>query len=343
LKKQKVFKMRRLTKSLLENSIDAFALALSIINNPSVKYRIEAFSFLFCNAWELLIKAKLYEDRRKIFYRKERNKPKRSLSLDDCLRKVFTNPKDPIKENISFIADIRNNAIHFIIPFVPPDIMGLFQAGVINYAKKLNEWFNISISERIRPGMMALVYDFKPEDYSIKILKMKRKLPSESIKWIIEFQNRINKFKEGLEPDFLPSFHIPIEFTVALARNPQKADIILSPGDAGESKGIIITVPKDPSQTHPNRMKEVIEKVNNYFNGEIKLNQFDILAIRRVHNVEKRPEWFYKSKIKGHSPQYSDKFVNWIIEEIERDKNFIYKTRERYKKINKRRFVNARS
>jgi len=44
---------------LLESSFDAFVLGLGIINNPAVTYRLESFVVLLCNAWELLMKAKM--------------------------------------------------------------------------------------------------------------------------------------------------------------------------------------------------------------------------------------------------------------------------------------------
>jgi hypothetical protein len=65
--------MRRLTKSLIDSSIVAYILALETVNRPSVKYRMEAFCFLFCNAWELLMKAKLLHEGRNIFYKKRKN------------------------------------------------------------------------------------------------------------------------------------------------------------------------------------------------------------------------------------------------------------------------------
>ncbi|MFC2059608.1 DUF3644 domain-containing protein [Chloroflexota bacterium] len=51
--------MKRLTRNLRDSSIEAFILALETINRPSIRYRMEAFCILYCNAWELLIKAKL--------------------------------------------------------------------------------------------------------------------------------------------------------------------------------------------------------------------------------------------------------------------------------------------
>lgn len=43
---------------LLDNSIDAYILSLETINRLSL-YRIEAFAYLVCSAWELMLKAKI--------------------------------------------------------------------------------------------------------------------------------------------------------------------------------------------------------------------------------------------------------------------------------------------
>lgn len=42
---------------LLNSSIDAYILSLDTINRLSVRYRVENFAYLICNAWELLLKA----------------------------------------------------------------------------------------------------------------------------------------------------------------------------------------------------------------------------------------------------------------------------------------------
>ena len=79
---------------LLEKSIEAYIMALETINRLSIKYRVEAFTYFICNAWELLLKAKIIEDtndRRSIFYSMTEKPRPRSLALRDCLGKVFTN------------------------------------------------------------------------------------------------------------------------------------------------------------------------------------------------------------------------------------------------------------
>ena len=50
---------------LVDKSVEAYILALETINRISIQYRIETFCYLMCNAWELLLKAKIIEDTRK--------------------------------------------------------------------------------------------------------------------------------------------------------------------------------------------------------------------------------------------------------------------------------------
>lgn len=39
-----------LTEKLLDKSKEAFIMAIEIYNKPTIKYRIEGFSFFICNA-----------------------------------------------------------------------------------------------------------------------------------------------------------------------------------------------------------------------------------------------------------------------------------------------------
>ena len=48
-----------LEDKLLEKSKEAFIMAIEIYNKPTIKYRVEGFSFFICNAWELMLKAYL--------------------------------------------------------------------------------------------------------------------------------------------------------------------------------------------------------------------------------------------------------------------------------------------
>jgi len=324
----------RLERNLRESSIDAFILALEIINKLSISYRLESFVLLFCNAWELLLKAKLLREKKKIFYRKKKNQSRRSISLNDCLNRVFTSIDDPIRLNIEKIAELRNNAIHLVVPFVSADVMALFQAGVLNYTQKLNEWFGIEISKRVPLGMMSLVCEIDPSIHSFDSIIIKRSLPMEAIKWWKLFQesvrNTAQSFITGKE-----AFYIPITLKLALVKNPNKADIVLGSGTVGEN-ALILEVPKNPDITHPYRCKEVVQIVNQRLNSMKIITTHDVLCVRKVFKIdENNPNYYYKSKFA--SPQYSNTFIDWLIEQFGKDHAFFDKVRTKYKEIIQRK------
>lgn len=275
------------------------------------------------------MKAKLLDSGGKIFYPKKRKQPRRSFSLDDCLKKLFTSEDDPVRLNIERVHELRNNATHLVIPFIPRDIMGLFQAGVINFPRALQDWFSISLSERIPLGMMVLVYDFNPEQYSLESARMRRRMTVGTFRWLTNFQTRIQRDATSLG-NAQDRFCIPINYKVAITRNPRKADIVLSAGVTGQ-EAIIIERPRSPDATHPYRRKEVIELVNDKLQGSHKINQYDVDCVRKVFKIESNSEFYYKDKF---SPKrYSSGFVDWIVRRARRNPEFFSRTRRRVKWI----------
>jgi hypothetical protein len=323
--------MKRLVRNLKDNSIEAFILALETINRPTISYRAEAFCFFFCNSWELLMKAKLLNDGQKIYYPKKKNKPRRSISIEDCLNKVFTSDNHPVKINIKKIYDFRCEATHLVIPFVPSDIMGLFQAGVINYPKALREWFGINLSDRIPLGMMVLIYDFDPKQHSLEHAKITRKLPAETVNWLMEFQSDIRK-QAALFGETAQQYYVPIDLKLAIIKNPDKADIVLSSGVTGK-EAIIIEVPKDPNKTHPYRRKEVVLAINQRLGNQHSITNYDIVCINRVFDIKSKGEFYYLPKFYP-SPRYSDTYIDWIVSQATKNPNFFSQTRRKAQKEN---------
>jgi hypothetical protein len=86
----------------------------------------------------------------------------------------------------------------------------------------------------------------------------------------------------------------------------------------------------DPDLSHPYRQKEVIAEVNKRLDGARSVNAFDVLSVRRVHDIteETRPEFVHVPKF--GSPQYSDAFVDWLVEQDVRDPEFFTRAKQRY-------------
>jgi len=312
---------------LVEKSVDAYVLALETINRLSIKYRVESFTHLICNAWELLLKARIIDEaksREAIYYKNKLNEPKRTLSLRDAVSKVIANENDPVRRNLEKVAELRDDAMHFVISEVPRDVLLLFQACVINYHKKLNDWFGISISDRVSVGMMAIVYDLDPGSFDLSSAALQRRLGKDVAKYLTAVQGGIQKEFEALGKS--QEYSIGVEYKLALTKKPGDADIILNSGDSGKS-GAIVHVAKDSSISHPYRQKDLVVAVNAALGEKASINQHDIQSINKAHSVKKRAEWFYQGKVTGSPAQYSQTFMDWLLERFKQDADFFANSR----------------
>ena len=314
---------------LLNSSIDAYVLALETINRLSVRYRTETFAYLICNAWELLLKAKILDDtasRKSIFYPRVRGQRLRTLALRDCIKKVFPNEKDPIRRNLERIADLRDESVHLVISVIPRDIMGIFQACVLNYHNSLVNWFDVSLSDRVSVGMMTLVYDLSPEQLDLSSSLLRRRLGKDTASYLMELGAQIRQeFDEMGRP---PEFCVSIGYKLGIVKEGQQSDITLIAGDGADLVNIV-EVPKDPSRSHPYRRKEVCEALNQALAGSTQVNGYDVQCVVDVYGVKKRPEFYYKGTVPGSPTQYSRRFVDWLLGQYGKDSGFFSKAREK--------------
>ncbi len=84
----------------------------------------------------------------------------------------------------------------------------------------------------------------------------------------------------------------------------------------------------DPDATHPWRQKELIAEITAALPEEVRINQFDIQAIRHVFSIDSEARFFYKGKF--GSAQYSPEFRDWILSEFRADNEFFANTREEF-------------
>jgi len=316
-----------LQKRLLDRSIEAYILSLETINRLAITYRVETFTYLICNAWELLLKTKITHDAgnsRAIYHPRKRGQPLRSFSLRKCLQEVFPNEDDPIRRNIEFVAELRDEATHLVIKQVSREVLGLFQACVLNYHRQLQTWFGIALSERVTVGMMTIVYDLGPEQFDLDNATFRRELGRDTAQYLSGFQARLRE--ELALHGQSAELAIDIRYHLVLTKKPGDADIVLTAGDTG---GVthVIEVPKDASKTHPYRRKELVVEVNAKLDGAMRVNPYDIQCVMQVHNITKRAEFYFKSDIKGAPVQYSPEFVNWLVNQYHKDAAFFQKMR----------------
>ena len=82
-------------QKLWKKSIESFLMAIEAYNKPTIHYRVEGFSLFICNAWELLLKARMIDTfgENSIYYKDNPNRT--PLPLKIAFQKYSLNQKAP--------------------------------------------------------------------------------------------------------------------------------------------------------------------------------------------------------------------------------------------------------
>lgn len=87
-----------------------------------------------------------------------------------------------------------------------------------------------------------------------------------------------------------------------------------------------------PDQTHPFRQSQLLPELNKRLGSGWALNPYDLLSVRRVFgiNATSRPDFVYQPRWPNSSPQYSEEFVDWLMEQAKDDPQFFEKARAKF-------------
>src|SRR4051794_4900387 len=81
--------------------------------------------------------------------------------------------------------------------------------------------------------------------------------------------------------------------------------------------------------THPYRQKELIAEVNGRLPEERAINAYEFQAVRRTNDID--PDFVHRPRFGTN--QYSQAFVDWLVERIDRDPQFIQRARVEYQTL----------
>lgn len=78
---------------------------------------------------------------------------------------------------------------------------------------------------------------------------------------------------------------------------------------------------------YPHRQKELLKNLAEHLGPNV-VSSYDLLCVRRVHGTDANPTFAYKGQ---WSPrQYSDAFMEWLLDQHSKDPKFFHKTRAVY-------------
>lgn len=307
-------------------------MAIEIYNKPTIKYRVEGFSLFICNAWELMLKAYLikHEGMSSIYYK---DNPNRTISLENCLRKIFTNEKTPLRKNLEKIIELRNTSTHFITEEYEMVYIPLFQACVLNFVEKMNEFHNVDMTEIIPQNFLTLVVSMKALDEE----SIKAKYPEEIAHKLIDNKNKLQPMIEENNQ----SFAIKIEHYHYLTKKKSEATSFVKVDNDADATVKIIKQIQDVNDTHKYNMKNACKEINNRLckrGLEITINKYNFDLFNKVYGIKENPKYCYVHK-QFAQPRYtySIQAIELITEEIKKDPdNIIENLKKSTKKTNPR-------
>lgn len=317
---------------LVGKSQEAFIVAIELYNKPTIKYRVEGFSFFICNAWELLLKAYLLEKKgeRSIYYK---DKPDRTISLENCIRAVFTNDKDPLRKNLESIIELRNISTHFITEEYEQIYVPLFQSCVVNYINKLLTFFNVDITDQL--GSNFLTLSVKMDDLSKEAINAR--YPKDIAEKIINAMASVGKKINSVDN---PKYAIPVRHDYYITKNKNQATASFTFTKDAEHAAFIVKELHDMKKSCPFNTsacidiinKEIKKNIPSFINPSPKddskrhdFNTYIFNLFVKFYNMKNNAAYCYSYK-NGTSTtyySYSQKAINFIIESIKKDPEHI--------------------
>lgn len=334
----------KLINFMLEKSQEAFLLSIELYNKPTIKSRLESSVIFLCNAWELLLKAKIVNDENidAIYYK---NNKSRTITLKEAIKKIMTNDKDPIRTNLELIVDLRDKAIHLIIPEFNLLYSKILTPCAKHYSSKIFEYFSISINNKTGLDFMNLY--IPSENNKIDILgKYGEKINEE----YLEFNDTVfNTLKAN---DFNPDICIDYKLTFAKINDKNKADFTYYLDKNNNNQKIVeITKIKDPENhfiyTHNKIVKVIDTELRNmnlriYPMSEVKYKNSNenkyftsshfIYYIEFNNIKEKKDDNIYAYTFtygNKTNTKYSHNLVDKIINDLKKDPYLIRKYKKR--------------
>lgn len=327
--------MNKITEQLLNKAKEAFILAVEIYNKPTIKYRVEGFAFFICNAWELMLKAHLINTKgeNSIYYKDNQD---RTINLENCIKLVFTNDKDPLRLNLEKIIELRNTSTHFITEEYEMVYVPLFQSCIFNFNNKMAEFHNIDITELISLNFLNLVVKEKSLDEN----EIKAKYSDKIAHKLLGLNDNISKIIK----DNNSNFAITIKHDYYVTKDRTKATDTVAIDNKSDNVIQIVKELKDPNETHKYTMKSIIKLVNKtlekeniqlIYNGEKKtFNKFHFNLFVDYFDMKNNEKWCYIHKqFQNKTYTYSNQAIDFIIGEIKNDpENILNNMKKKLKK-----------
>lgn len=285
------------SKRLMKNAEAALISSIEVYNKPTFAYREETFAILALNAWELLLNSKLLavNDNKPsclyVYFAKQtasgklskkqyvkRNRTGNSMTpgIDECIsrleKKGITVP-EPIKKNLAALAEIRDNAIHFINASsrLSKLVLEIGTACLRNFIELGKQWLDLDLSSY---SLYLMPIGFLPSGEAATAITL-----SNQEQTVVNYLATL--MKEGHDVE-VQDYHVSLDVNISFKRT-----------SAGAASAIIVAnVPNDPTALRVNLTEEDIREQYpwsyNQLTDKLKKRYLDFKANGKYHDLRKR-------------------------------------------------------
>ena len=309
---------QKIEQKLLEKSVESFMMAIEVYNKPSIKYRVEGFAFFICNAWELMLKSHIIKKygEQEIYYP---DNPKRTISLENCIEKVFTNNKDPLRINLKKIVALRNTSTHFVVEEYEMVYIPLFQACVYNYTDKIHAFHNYDIESRVPSNFLTLSVNIDTFDQE----KIRAKYPKEIAEHLIGLNNTLIPLINSNNGRFA----IRVEHYYYLTKDEDKASAKIKIDNSADATIKVVKELKDPNDTHKYNVKACCAEINKRLKKleiDLHFNRYHFSLFCQYYDLKNKPQYSFGYKVQRNVQwSYSQQTIDFIVGEIKKDPEHI--------------------
>lgn len=280
---------------LLDKAEAACVAAIEIYNKPSFPYRVETFSSLMVNAWELMLKALILKRNNNKLRSIQVFRPKRlpngdftkklyailsrsgniqTISIHEAIN-VVGDLDSILKENINAIIEIRDNAVHFINEdkLVHIRVQQLGTACLKNFLHASQEWFDRNLSKY---DFCLMPLSFYHHDYIKNHI-----VRSEEIENFIKF---IDGIETKYPSDSNKNYNVTLEYNIEF-KKAKNADAIKVQLSTDPSAFKVTLLDEDIQKTFSLEYREVIAKGKiRYLDFKADKNFLKLMSVIKTNN-----------------------------------------------------------
>lgn len=299
-------------------------MGIEIYNKPTIRYRIEGFSFFICNAWELMLKAHIVDKNNEeaIYYK---DNPNRTISLEVTIDLIFPDKRGNLRKNLLQIIELRNTSTHFITEDYEHIYAPLFQACVVNFISKMQEFHGIDISKHIAQNFLTLSVRID----QLTTEEIKAKYSANMAKKLISEMTKISNAVDTNNSDYA----IPVETRFYITKNKKEADLSVQIEKDSQNAVKILRDIKNPNDIYSLTTKDVIRIVNKrlksknilltktFASGEQKKSMFnknDLQLFTDFYNIKSDEKYCFHYKLADRYG-YTQTLCDFLVEEIVKD------------------------